>query len=168
MSLNSTQSLELGVDAYCTMAEVQSYVPAVRTLSTDSKPSRVQAVGLTRDIFGEVNGLLDVLGYVIPVASGDATAMGLLGRVNALGAASAIEAAAYSAGNEEDSDHAKFLLAQYMSIWQRLESGMMSIPGATRTANHMRRKDERTASAAFDRNGTSTEQSPVFTKTMKW
>lgn len=168
MARNATSSLELSVDAYCTLSQVQAYMPAVRTLTSSSSPTKAQAFSIIRDSFFQVNGLLDVLGYTIPVASSNYTAVRIIGRLNALCAAAAIEAAAYSAGNPEQSDHSVALRKQCQDMWTQLENGQISLPNATRNANYMKRKDEKTAYCEFSLDSEGIERDPTFDVDTNW
>ena len=168
MALTSRGHLELSVDSYATFSQVRAYIPGVRSFDNSSHPTIQNALSITRDIYQEINGLLYGLGYVLPVASSNTTGIRIVGRLNALGAAAAIEAAAYSAGNEEESQQSVRLTQQYRDAWDRLESGSVIIIGATMQSNYIHRRNERKATAFFDQDSSSTERSPTFTKSMKW
>lgn len=165
MSLNATNALELSVDAYCTMSHINGLLP-YRTFDGASKPTLRQCVEIARDHFQMVNSVLDVLGYVIPVASGNTTSMRVLGRLNALGAAATIEETANS-GNADPSAHSRVLREQFSEVWVSFEKGRMSLPGATRQGTFIPNRKERTVAGSFD-TVSGTEQDPVFTKGMNF
>ncbi len=168
MALGSATALELSVDAYCTMAGIKAYIPGVREFDRNSKPTLESAIGIARDTYQEINGLLYGLGYALPVASSNSTGIRIVGRLNALGAAAAIEASTYSAGNEEESQQSVRLAQQYKDAWKRFESGQIIIIGATMQSNYAHRRNEREARASFDKDSSGTETAPTFTKGMKW
>ena len=167
MALTSTEDVELSVDGYCTLAHIEPYIPH-RSLTVNSKPTRAHALYIVRDIYQEINGLLDVLGYQIPVASTNGTAIRIVGRLNALGVAAAIEASTYSADGEEASGHSTTLRRQYEDAWKRLEDGKVSLPNATRKSNYIRRRDEQRAWYQFDEDSYGDERSPTFSTGMHW
>lgn len=166
MSLNATQALELSKDAYCTMAHIQARLPH-RTFGANSKPSKAQCVLIARGGFRQINAVLDVLGYVIPVASTNTTAIGYIQELNAIGAAAQIEGSTYSAGNETRSQYAVDLQNQFNLMWKTLVDGKVSLPDAARQAGYQHRADEKHPSYVFHEIS-GTEQDPVFTKEMKF
>lgn len=167
MALNSTQSLELSVDGYCTFASIEPYIPR-RSINNTSKPTRAQACHIVRDTFSEINGLLTILGYVVPVASSNGTSVRILGRLNAIGAAAEIEAAAYSAGNTSRSEHAEELRDQYKVMWLKLEKGEIKLIGASLEDNYMRRRNEHAATYLFQLDADGNEAAPTFSKYTEW
>ena len=167
MSLNSTLSLEIGVDCYATFEDILAHIPHVSLDNANTKPSRAQACGIARDVFREINSVLAVLGYNIPVASGNSTAIGLVGRMCAVGAARSIEAAAASVAGRS-SDTADFLRREYERMWTALRKGDITLPGASRTGNPTRHQGERKPAYQFHDPSSSGELAPVFTKNMDW
>lgn len=166
MSLNSTNDLELSVDCYATFEDILAHIPHVGLDNSDTKPSRAQACGIARDVFREVNSLLDVLGYTIPVASGNSTAIGLVGRMCAVGTARSLEAAAASVDGRS-TDTADFLRREYERMWKALKEGDIALPAAARTSEALRHKGEIKSSFEFHR-PSGTESSPIFTRDMEW
>lgn len=164
MSRNATNAIELSVDGYCTFASILALLPQ-RAFSGSTKPTRVQAVSMVRDVKYQIDGVLDVLGYNIPVASSNYTAIRILGRLNAHGAAAAIEGATYSAGNAERSGYAQSLQEEFRMIWKTFEAGRMSLPDAPRQNDYIHRVNEKTPEAQFHQSS-GTEVDPVFTKSM--
>jgi hypothetical protein len=163
---NATACIEISVDAYCTLSRVAAYIPR-RTINDASIPTRRQVISLAKDVFQEINGLLDVLGYAIPVASSNGTAIRIVGRLNALGAAAAADASAYSAGNPQRSEHADYLGEQYKELYVKIEKGLMTIPAATRDGDYIPNKLERSIIGEFHQpNGTETTS--TFTKDMNF
>lgn len=168
MSLNSTQSLEISVDCYATFEDILAHIPHVSLDNANTKPSRAQACGIARDVYREVNALLSVLGYNIPVASSSSTAIGLVGRMCAVGAARSIEAGAASVAGRS-SDTADFLQGEYARMWKALRDGDINLPGASRTGNPILHRGERKPAYQFhDPSSRGSEEAPVFTKNMDW
>ena len=166
MALNATADIELSVDGYCTFSQLQALLP-YRTLSNASQPTRNQALVMTRDVFAQINGMLDVLGYEIAVSSGNTTSVRILGRLNSLGAGAQIEASAYSAGNEVRSEHSVDLQEQFDNLMEQFAKGQISLPNATRQANFIHRADEQEGGYRFHRPFGS-EKGPTFTKSMNF
>jgi len=167
MSLNSTTHLELSVDCYATFEDILAHIPHVTLDNSNSKPSRAQACGIARDVFREINSMLSVLGYLIPVASGNITAIGLVGRMCAVGTARSLDAAAASVDGRS-SDTADFLRKEYDRMWGALRDGEITLPGAARTGNPIRHRGERKPAYSFHQPSAGTESSPIFTRDMEW
>ena len=165
MSLNATNSLELSVDSYATMAQITALIP-YQTFDADDYPDKPQAVQLARDVFQEINSLVTSLGYVVPVASSNSTALRVLGRLNAFGTASVIEMSS-NHRNPGMLEHAEALQARYREIWVTLQKGQVKLIGATMESNYLLRPMDKEAKYVFHTvNGTET--SPDFTKTMNF
>ena len=162
--LNSTTALELSVDAYCTLSHIQAKIP-LRTLSDSTLPTRRQALTITRGIYKQINAALDVLGYVIPVASTNATNIGYIQEMNAMGAAAQIEGAAYSSGNESRSQYAEDLGNQFKLMWKTLTDGKVSLPTAARQGDYIHRENEKDGAYQFNPID-GVEQDAVFSKQM--
>ena len=162
--LNSTTALELSIDAYCTLSHIQAKIP-LRTLNDTSRPTRRQALTITRGIYKQINAALDVLGYVIPVAITNATNIGYIQEMNAMGAAAQIEGAAYSSGNEARSQYAEDLGSQFKMMWVSLTTGKVSLPTATRQGDYMHKENEKDGAYQFNPIS-GVEQDAVFTKQM--
>lgn len=163
MARASTSDIEISVDGYATMAQIQGLIPW-RTIDTSSTPTRVQSLNMARDLFQDVNILLSTLGYKIPVASGNGTTIRFLGRLHALGTAAQIEDAIYSAGNVESSAYADRLRKRYDQTYKMLEKGDLSL-NASLTSNYLTNRTQKAAAYSFhDISGT--EQETVFTKNM--
>lgn len=167
MSRNATGSPELSVDSYCTFAQIEPYIPR-RSINSSSKPTKAQALHLVRGTYQEINALLAVLGYHVPVASSNGTAIATLARLNALGAAAEIEAAAYSAGNSNRSEHSDQLRDMYKALYVKLEKGELVLIGAEMEPNYMKRRNERAGTYEFDHNDEGNERDPTFTTSMDW
>lgn len=163
---NATSCLEISTDAYCTLSAVNAYIPR-RAFSDSSVPTRRQVISMCKDIYQEVNGLLDSLGYHISVASTNGTSIRILGRLNALGGAAAAEAAAYSAGNPTRSEHAEYLREEYRALYTKLEKGLLTLPAAVREADYTPTRREQTVDAEFDQ-PSGTELAGTFTKGMNF
>lgn len=164
MSRNATAAIELSVDGYCTLSSILALIPH-RALSGTSKPTRAQAIGMVRDVKYQIDGVLDVLGYTLPVVSTNYTSLRIVGRLNAYGAAAAIEGASYSSGNQERSGYAQALQEEFRLIWKTFEAGRMSLPGAPRQGSYIHRANEITPQAQFNQPSGS-EVDPTFTKAM--
>lgn len=165
MSANATLDIEIGVDGYCTLANVLALIPARTINATNTRPVKADAIRLIRDTFSEVNAVLDgSLGYQVPVASGNGTAMQILRKFNSLGAGAQIELAAGS-GNAEPSAVAQYLQVQYEAMKASFAKGEMSIPGVEQQGNYIEPMTERKPAAVFDQVG-GNEQDSVFTKGM--
>ena len=167
MSSNATSGLELSVDCYATFEDILAHIPHVELDNVNTKPSRKQAIGMARDVYREVNSLLSVLGYKIPIASTSATAIGLVGRMCAVGTARSIEAAAASVDGKLSAS-ADFLRKEYERMWKQLRDGDVTLPSATRTGNPIRHRGETKPSYQFDDRGSGSEASSVFAKDMDW
>ena len=127
MVANAT-ALEISVDSYCTMSHIEAYLPH-RTINASSQPSILASTNFARAVFNRINGVLNVLGYTLPVASGNTSAMHFLGDLNAMAAASKIEGAVYSYGNTEESRVAKTLSDSAEMIFISLQKGKTAVPG---------------------------------------
>lgn len=156
--------IEIGIDGYCTLAHVEALNP-LRTFNSSSKPTRVQVAMHINFAFNQMNGILDVLGYVVPVASGNATATRALRFVNALAAAASTEDSMYSAGNSTRSEHAESLYDRFEAEWKGFRAGEKNLIGAPRQGNYFHRDDERHSSHQFHVVA-NTQQTPTFTKAM--
>lgn len=167
MARNSTQSLELSVDSYCTFAHIEPYIPR-RDIDSTSKPTRKQAMFIVRHVYDEINGLLSILGYSNPVASSSSKAIRVLSRLNALGAAADIESAAYSAGNTTKSEYAEELRKMYQVLWVRLEKGQLTLPDATMESNYQLRRNEKSAYYEFSHDADGNEYDPTFSVDTEW
>ena len=167
MSSNATSGLELSVDCYATFEDILAHIPHVSLDNSNSKPSRKQAIGIARDVFREVNSLLSVLGYNIPVVSTSATAIGLVGRMCAVGTARSIEAAASSVDGRLSAS-ADFLRKEYERMWKQLRDGDVTLPGAARTGNPIKHRGETKPAYQFDDRGSGTETTSIFSKDMDW
>jgi len=163
MSANATLDLEIGVDSYCTLTEVLGLIPARSLNATNTRPTQSQAVRLCRDIFHEVNAVLDgSLGYSVPVASGNGTAIALLRRWSSLGCAAQIELAAGS-GNPEPSGLAGHLQTQFEAMRKAFAKGEMSLPSVAVDGSYIVPETSRAPAYQFDQ-VSGNEQSPTFTK----
>ena len=167
MSVNATSGLELSVDCYATFEDILAHIPHVSLDNVNTKPSRKQAIGIARDVFREVNSLLSVLGYNIPVVSTSATAIGLVGRMCAVGTARSIEAAAASVDGRLSAS-ADFLRKEYERMWKQLRDGDVTLPGAARTGNPIKHRGETKPAYQFDDRGSGTETTSIFSKGMDW
>jgi len=166
VSLNSTQSLEVSVDSYATFSAILAHIPHVTLDNAYTRPSRMQACAIARDRFQELNSLLSVMGFVIPIASGNSTGLAYVRRMSAVGVASSIEAAAASVDGRS-SDTADFLQKEYSRMWTALKNGDVTLPGAARTGNPTRHDGERKPAASFSPvNGV--EREPTFTMDTQW
>jgi hypothetical protein len=159
--------IELSKTGYCTFSHVCLYTPH-RTFNTSSAPTKDHVLGFIEDIFHQMNGILDVLGYVIPVPSGNATAIGVLRSINALGAASLAEETANSIANKTESDFGNRLDAEFMREFEELGKGQKVLGGADRTTGFIHRLDERTPKFRFHRDAKGNKEEPVFKKDMKF
>jgi hypothetical protein len=160
--------LQLGVDAYCTIADVEALNPT-RSYNNTLPPTRLAVATFINDAFHQMNSLFAVWGYDVPVASSNTTAMGAVGHLNALIAAANTESTRFSAGNAEFSRHARVLQGRADKIVDQLKRGKRAIPGLTRSGNFIHRKDERAPESAFDLKATNAdERDPTFKKDMKF
>lgn len=166
MSSNSTGTLEVSVDCYATFSGILAHIPHVSLDNANSRPSRNQAIAMARDVFREVNSLLSVLGYSIPVASTNSTSIGYLRTMCSAGAAKSI-AAAVSSVDGGASPTADFLQKEYARMWKSLKDGDVTLPGAARTGNPMRHKGERKPAYSFHQPAGS-ESTPIFSRDMEW
>jgi len=146
------------------MAHIRARIP-MRSLDSTSYPSKAQAVMLSRGVFRQINSVLDVLGYVIPVASTNSTNIGFIQELNAIGAAALIEGGAYSSGNEARSDYAEMLDGQFKMMWKTLSDGKVSLPTATRQGDYMHKENEKDPAYSFHEID-GVEQDAVFSKEM--
>lgn len=165
MSLNSTQSLEISIDSYATFDEILALIPHIDLDNSTSIPRRRQACEIARDVFAEVNGLLGVLGYTVPVVSSNATNIGVVGSLCALGTASRIEAAAASA-NAGVSAHADYLQREYDRVWNAMRKGDVKLT-ASREGDFIKHAGEKKPSYEFHQVSGS-ESARTFTRDMKW
>jgi len=159
MSLNSTNDLELGVDTYATFASILAHIPHITLDNSVTKPTRAQACGIARQIFGQLNGALKVLGYQVPVASGNATTFAYVAAMSAIGTAKSLEAAAASVDGRA-SETADFLQREYALLWSSLRKGEATLPGAARS-NPTKHEGERKPAVGF-RDTAGTEATSAF------
>lgn len=157
--------IQIGVDGYCTLAHVEALNP-MRSYSSTTKPSRVQAAMAINDIFHQMNGILDVLGYQVAVSSGYATAIYQLRHINALAAASQIEDSTFSVGNTEGSSHADRLKTRFVAEWKEFREGRKTLISAPRKGNYIPKANERHAKSAFKLDSLNNEKDPVFSMDM--
>lgn len=163
MALNATSSLEVSVDTYATFSQVRALIPYTNFAATDY-PTKAQAFSIIRDVYQEVNSLIGLLGYALPVASSNATAIRVLARFQALGAASSIElAATHRAGGS--SEHAAELEKRYRLTWKAFEAGQIKLQGAALDDDHLLRRDERSITYQFHPVD-GTESDPTFSRDM--
>ena len=165
MSLSSTTDIELSVDCYATFDKILAHIPHVDLDNSTSTPLKRQALRMARDVMQEVNGLLGVLGYQIPIASSNSTNIAIVGSLCALGAASRIEASAASA-NAGASAHADYLRMEYQMVCGALRNGDIKLT-ATKTSTFIKHAGERTPAYSFHQPSGS-EASSTFTKGMDW
>jgi hypothetical protein len=71
--------------AYCTLADVEG--ETAFKYDAESNPSRTEARNIIEGVAAEIDGALQAVGYVIPVASTATRALRMLRRYNILGAA---------------------------------------------------------------------------------
>ncbi len=120
-------------DAYCALTAVRQLSPQ-RVYDANSKPTATQVENLIRDVAAEINGVLEGLGYEVPVAAA-ADAGRVLGHLNALEAASLAEEATFSVGDPNESGHARALHARYREKLELLATGRIALPGAVRAGD---------------------------------
>ena len=168
MARNATGDLEIGVDCYATFAGVMELLPHM-SLNYSSYPTRLQAEGIIRESFDVVNGMINRKGYDVPVPSGNSTTINIIGKLHQLDAASLIEQVMFSATNSEESEHGSVLLTRRNELWKEFDEGNINILGASRTGDTAQlRTDEQQPEAQFYVDTQGTEQSPVFSRDMKW
>ena len=165
MSRNATADLELSVDCYATLEEILPYLPWV-SLNSTSRPSKKQALKIIRDSYDEMNSLLSEQGYAVPVASTAATAINLLGKLNSLDSAAAIDLAMRGA-NAGVSPQGSALMDRRNLLWKQFATGKMEIIGASRTGNYALRPSEQKSKHRFYQIS-GAEQDPVFTRDKKF
>ena len=166
MSSNATNALELSVDCYATFSSILAHIPHF-TLDNDiSKPSRRQAIQMARDVFREINSLLSVLGYQIPVASTNTTSNGYLRSMCSAGVAKSLSASISSVDGSSGGT-ADFLQKEYNRMWGALRDGNVTLPGAARTGSPMRHKGERKPAYEFHQPSGS-ESERIFTRDQEW
>ena len=163
---NSTQDLEISVDCYATFGSILAHIPHVSLDNANTKPSRKQAIAMAKDTFREVNSMLEVLGYKIPVASSNSTSIGFLRTMCSAGVAKSI-AAAVSSVDGGSSSTADFLQKEYDRMWKALRNGDVTLPGAARDGNPMRHKGERKPAYEFHQPAGS-ESTRLFTRDQEW
>jgi hypothetical protein len=160
--------LEIGVDAYATIAHVEAWNPT-RTFNTTLKPTRLAVSMYLRDAFRQINAELAVLGYDVPIGSGNSTSLSVVRHINCLAGAYQAEFSRFSAGNAEFSNHAENLRQRFLNTMDMLRQGKMSIPGATRNSGtFIHKKDEREPTSQFDVDTENNERDPIFTRNMKF
>lgn len=163
----SYPDIQIGIDGYCTLAHVEALNP-LRTYGTGTNPTRAQVAIHINDGFNNMNGILDVLGYVTPVSSGAATATRLLRHINALYAAYSVEQSTYSSGNRERSAHGDVLKERYVGEWKKFREGSISLSGASRRSDAFPLANEKHPLYAFRLNAKGTEKEPKFKMDMKF
>jgi hypothetical protein len=159
--------IELSRTGYCTFFDVDIYAPQ-RTFNTSSSPTRANVESFITDIYHQMNGVLDVLGYTLPVPSSNTTAIGILSRINALGAASQAEEAANSIGNLQESDFGRRLREEFDREFMGLAKGEKNLGNANRNERFRHRKDEKEPTFQFHLDDTGDVDDPVFNKDMKF
>jgi len=159
--------IEISVNGYCTLSDVQLFSPQREFLSTGC-PNTTQVAQYIQFKFDDINGMLDSLGYCVPVSSLAATAIAVVGHLNGLGAAVLAEKATQSTGNLEASDHATELERRWWLEWNNLEKGWGELIGAARKADYVHRRDEQHPVGEFDLDANLSESDPEFDKNMEF
>jgi hypothetical protein len=159
-------NIELASHGYCTMGAIRALCPHSQ-FGTSSRPTEIQVIDEVFDFFQKMNGILEVQGYVTPVPSTAATAMNILGRINALPAAAFALASNIQAGNRP-SALTERLEKLYNEEWAEFRDGKIKLIGATRRANHVPRTDERQPEYQMRVDSTGNEEAPIFDMNTDW
>lgn len=165
MALAATAALEISVDSYATLSQVKVFVPYM-TLNSDDTPTKAQAFQVIRASFQAVNTLLTTVGYKIPVASGNGTAIRFLADFQCLGVASRLEMIAATRGGGSV-EIAKEYARQYQQTFKLIEEGRLKIFDVTLAGDYQVRRDQRAITYQFNPSE-GVEQSPTFTRDMDW
>lgn len=159
--------IEISVTGYCTMGHLELFLPQ-RTFNSSSSPTRANVLSFITDHYHQMNGVLEVLGYELPIPSGNATAIGILRHINVLGAASQAEQSANQIGNIRPSQVGNALRDEFQREWKLFMDGDKNLPGATRTSRHREDKQEKEAKHQFDVDTSGDQKDAVFTKDVKF
>jgi len=155
--------IQVSVTGYATMQHVESYLPQ-RTFNSSSSPTRDGVLQFITDIYHQMNGVLDVLGYNLPIPSGNSTAIAILRNINGLGAASQAEQAANQIGNVRASRVGDILRKEYDREFMLLMDGDKVLPGVNRNTQFWHEKKQKAPEFAFDLDDKGNEDDPVFRK----
>ena len=102
----------MSVVAYCTLADVQTYMPKV-TFTAISHPSSTEVLGYAMDIAADMRGVLDRGGY--EVVTTDADALRQLKLIAVFGTAALAEKAAFPGSDS------------WLSAWELYKQGIARI-----------------------------------------
>lgn len=158
-------AITLGTDGYCQLAHLQA-LNAQRTYDANSIPSSTDAEGFITDVFNEINGVLDVLGYTVPVATADAVASRILRTVNQYGACAKAERGTHSVGLGGESERADSLQTEYERLLGLLRDGEMSLVDAERGDDSPKRDNEKTPEGSFNLDADGDERDSEMTRDM--
>lgn len=159
-------NIQLSLQGYCTMGIVRGMCPHTQ-FGTSSRPTELQVVDEIYDFFNKMNGILEVQGYVTPVPSTAATAINILGRINALPASAFALASSIQAGNRPSAASER-LQKLYEEEWAEFRDGKIRLIGATRRGNSTPHRDERKPSYAMRLDSSGNEEDPIFDMDTKW
>jgi hypothetical protein len=136
---------------YANLADVQSALPGL-ALTASSRPNASQVTLQLELASNELDGVLAMLGYSVPVATGATVSMGMLRSWATVGGA---YRAAMSMPQGKDSKHAESYGAEWKAILNGLEGARRSLPDAETNPSKL----PRGAPPAEDGSG-----APIFTR----
>jgi hypothetical protein len=123
-------SITIPTDAYCQLSDLTRYLPQ-RTFSATSKPTSTDAESLIKEVAAEINAVLSGLGITTPVTT--SSALPVLKRINAMGAAEDLEAAARAGVTApipgEGKNFATEWGPKYDRIVEDMKEGKFALPG---------------------------------------
>ncbi len=153
--------------AYAVIADVQA-LNQQRTYDSSSKPTSAQVTQFIADVSGELDGVLDALGYSTPIPSTATKATVIIKNITVFGAAAKAEWAAYSIGGAGDSARAELLGKEYDRRLVMLYKGQTTLLDATEGADTPAQQHEQTPIATFNEDSTGTERDRTFTRDMNF
>jgi len=161
-------AIDLGTDGYCEASDVQA-LHQQRTFSASTKPTTTQVENFITKGFHRINGVLDAIGYTIPVDVDTYTqSADILKEINVNYALFRVELAAYSAGVGGFPEGAKEYREEFNTALKDLQEGRMKLPDAPVATDFLAAQNEREPSGEFNLDDTGTERDPVFTRTSEW
>ena len=158
-------SISLGADGYCLLAHIQS-LNSQRTYGSTSVPTDTDVEGFISDVFHEINGVLDVLGYTVPVATADASASRILRTVNQYGASAKAERSTHSVGASGENERADALQAEYERLLDLLRDGGMSLVDADRGDDSPTQENEQSPEGSFNLDSDGDERASEMSRDM--
>ena len=160
-------AIVLGTNGYCEVSDVQA-LHQQRTFSATTKPTTTQVEEFITQGFHNTNGVLDAIGYTIPVdvTTYDESADILL-TINVNYALFRVNIASYSAGVGLFPESALPYREDFNTALADLKEGTMKLPDAPQETDFLDVQNERDPEGEFNVDDNGDEQDPVFSRDTK-